>query len=211
MSITSHTETLLHSGVKALNLTLPKTAIEQYLHYLGVLAKWNQVYNLTAVREIDGMVAKHILDCLAVVSHVQGETVLDVGTGAGLPGLIIAIAHPAWHCVLLDSNSKKTRFVQQAVAELQLTNVEVIHSRIEAYAPGRLFNTVTSRAYSDLTQFYQQTRPFCAQSGMLLAMKGVYPAAELAALGNALAQTEIVTVTVPQLPAQRHIVKMWPT
>jgi 16S rRNA (guanine527-N7)-methyltransferase len=133
---------------------------------------------------------------------LKGQTFLDVGTGAGLPGLVLAIARPDWQITLLDSNSKKTRFLIQTMAELQLQNVKVICSRIEYWETEQKFDVITSRAYSDLKQFYDQCMPFCTQSGYLAAMKGKLPANELENISN----YQIIPLTVPHLSQERHLI-----
>ena len=172
---------LLNQGISALQLELSPTTQQQLIHYLELLVQWNQVYNLTAIREMTEMVPKHVLDSLAILPYLQGTTILDVGTGAGIPGLILALVSPQWHYVLIDKSAKKARFIQQAIIELNLTHVEVISTRIETFKPPYLFNTIISRAYSNLALFYQQTIALCANDGYLLAMKGNYPAKKMLA------------------------------
>jgi len=200
----------LQQGITQLNLSVPSTLHAQLLAYITLLDKWNHAYNLTAVRDITQMIPKHLLDSLAIAPHVRGINVLDVGTGAGLPGLILAMARPELQCVLLDSNKKKTRFVQQVVLELGLKNVTVVSARIENFKPPHLFDTVTSRAYTNLKRFYQQTIGFCAPQGQLLAMKGVFPETELDELQDVKANIQTKSIEVPQLNAERHIVLIEP-
>lgn len=192
----------LRHGLRALHLDAGLA--ESLRDYLGLLEKWNRAYNLTAVRDIEEMVPRHVLDSLAVLPYLQGERVLDVGSGPGLPGLALALAQPEWAFVLLDSNSKKTRFITQAVAELGLQNVEVVTGRIEQYRPGQLFATVISRAYAELGLFYRQTLPLCAPNGRLVAMKGRLSPEELDAAKEW--PLETVALQVPDLAAERHLV-----
>lgn len=200
----------LQQGITQLDLSVPSTLHTQLLAYITLLDKWNHAYNLTAVRDITQMIPKHLLDSLAIAPYVRGKNVLDVGTGAGLPGLVLAMARPELQCVLLDSNKKKTRFVQQVVLELGLKNVTVVSARIENFKPPHLFDTVTSRAYTNLKRFYQQTIEFCAPEGQLLAMKGVFPETELDELQGVQANIQTKSIEVPQLNAERHIVLIEP-
>lgn len=205
----SYSETL-QQGIQALDLDLSDTTQAQLLDYLRLLEKWNHVYNLTAITEFSDMIPKHLLDCLAVVPYVCGRRILDVGTGAGLPGLVFAIAHPDWDCTLLDSNNKKIRFVQQVVTELNLTNVHLQHLRIEDFEPSCPFSTIISRAYTNLHNFLIQTEELCEPQGRILAMKGLYPEQEIAELVHLPVKLETVTLHVPQLSAQRHLIVMRP-
>ncbi len=153
--------------------------VEPLLHYLILLQKWNTAYNLTAVRDPVNMVNKHIIDSLAIAPWIQGSHVLDVGTGAGLPGIPLAIAFPAIHWVLLDSNGKKIRFLQEVKRQLQLSQVEIVEQRVECYPAGQVFDTVLSRAFSSLEQMINWTKHLVVKDGLWLAMKGVYPDEEL--------------------------------
>jgi 16S rRNA (guanine527-N7)-methyltransferase len=209
--ISEHLTNQLNQGLEALGLNISESQKTQILNYVTLLAKWNQVYNLTAVREIEQMISKHVLDCLAVLPYIHGTRILDVGTGAGLPGLLLAIVRPSWQCILLDSNAKKIRFVQQAIIELEIPNAQVVHSRMEKLNPSQQkidekFDTIISRAYSEISHFYQQTLPFCATGGLLLAMKGTYPATEIAKMADLPVSIESIALQVPQLQAQRHLI-----
>jgi 16S rRNA (guanine527-N7)-methyltransferase len=212
----------LTQGLQALQLEIPADIQTQLLNYLELLAKWNRVYNLTAVREIAEMIPKHVLDSLAILPYIRDDPILDVGTGAGLPGLILAMARPNWRYVLLDSSAKKIRFVQQVIIELQLKNAEAVCSRIEAFDGSRLkklfdkpnrnnqFGTIISRAYTDLYHFYRQTARLCATGGSLFAMKGTYPKTEIANIAKMPMDLECIPLQVPQLSAQRHLIIMRP-
>ncbi len=200
----------LQQGIQALELNLSETIQTQLLDYLRLLEKWNHVYNLTAVTSIAEMIPKHLLDCLAVIPYVYGRRILDVGTGAGLPGLVFAIARPDWECTLIDSNGKKIRFAQQVVAELGLTNVHLESTRIEDFETTCPFSTIISRAYSGLHNFLLQTEELCEPEGCIIAMKGLYPEKEIAELMHLPIKLETVTLQVPQLSAQRHLVVMRP-
>jgi 16S rRNA (guanine527-N7)-methyltransferase len=169
---------LLHEGLR--NLHLEKQHHERLLQYLLLLEKWNQAYNLTAVRELHLMVTRHILDSLAIAPYLHGKRIIDVGTGPGLPGIILAITNPSLDMVLLDSNGKKTRFLNEVKRSLNLTQITVVQSRVENYRESLSFDTVISRAFSSLDQFIQWTRHLIADDGIWLAMKGQYPNDELA-------------------------------
>jgi 16S rRNA (guanine527-N7)-methyltransferase len=195
----------LQQGLQALNLTLPRPVQLKLLQYSHLLLKWNKAYNLTAVRELNAVLVRHILDSLAVVPWVQGAKVLDVGTGAGLPGIPLALALPDYQFILLDSVGKKIQFVIQAIATLQLHNVEAIQARVEAFQAKQCFNTIVSRALSTLNEMINKTAHLCCENGQWLAMKGNYPLAELAEIPPAIiAKTQVVKV--PGLNEQRHVV-----
>ena len=194
----------LHQGLQAAELTLPEATCSKLLEYLALLQKWNKVHNLTAVREPEEMVTLHLLDSLSVMPHIKGERLLDVGSGAGLPGIPLALCMPHLQVTVLDSSHKKTSFMRQAKAELGITNLEVVRGRAEAYRPSQLFDMVISRAFSDLAEFVNLTKHLGQPQALWLAMKGVYPYEELAQL-----QTEpvrVVPLNVPGLNAQRHLV-----
>jgi len=201
---------ILQQGIQALDLNLSETTQAQLLDYLQLLEKWNHVYNLTAMTDFAEMIPKHLLDSLAVMPHISGRRILDVGTGAGLPGLVFAIVHPDWECTLLDSSSKKIRFIQQVVAELNLTNVHLEHARIEDFEPDKPFSSIISRAYTNLHDFFAQTEEFCEPHGCILAMKGLYPEQEIAKLMHLPVKLETIVLQVPQLSAQRHLIMIRP-
>ncbi len=196
------------AGLAQLELELPAHAREAFLAYVALIDKWNRVYNLTAIREPERMAVEHILDSLTILPHVRPPRILDVGSGAGLPGIPLAIARPDWHIALLDSNHKRCTFMQQAVIELGLGNVEVVCERAESYRPAQPFDTVVSRAFSDTAHFARTALPLVAAAGAMLAMKGLYPHEELAQLPREAALKEVVALTVPGLEAQRHLVVM---
>jgi 16S rRNA (guanine527-N7)-methyltransferase len=204
----THTAELTH-GLAELRLDLTQEQIARLESYLALLAKWNQTYNLTAVREEERMVSYHLLDSLTLVPQLAGGTrLLDVGSGGGMPGIPAAIARPDLQVVLLDSNHKKTTFLRQAVIELKLDNVEVITDRVEAYQPEQKFDRITSRAFAELAEFVKLTRHLLAPGGQYVAMKGVYPYEEIALLPEGVAVAEVVPLTVPGLDAERHLVRI---
>ena len=203
-------EQRLHQGIIDLGLDLPAVAERQLLQYVQLLAKWNQAYNLTAVREPDDMVTRHLLDSLVLLPYVQGPRVLDIGTGPGLPGIPLAVVRPDCSFSLLDANAKKTRFVTQAVGELGLKNVEVVQNRVESYRPEQKFDTLVARAFSSIADMLTNARHLCAPGGRFLAMKGQYPEEELAAIPADFVVREVVALKVPGLDAERHLAIITP-
>jgi 16S rRNA (guanine527-N7)-methyltransferase len=196
----------LAQGVAELGLTLPEGAPQRLLAYLDLLQKWNRAYNLTAVRQAPRMVSYHLLDSLAAAAHVTAATILDVGSGAGLPGIPLAVALPDSRVTLIDSNHKKAAFLRQAVMELKLANAQVVCERAEAWKPAVAFDVVISRAFSDLAEFISLAGRHAAPGGRLVAMKGVYPYEEIAQLPQGWHVLEVIPLAVPGLRAQRHLV-----
>ncbi len=199
----------LAEGLAALPLALDARATRQLLAYLQLLDKWSVAFNLTAIRDPEQMVTRHLLDSLSILPWLQGPRVLDVGTGAGLPGLPLAVARPDLAFTLLDANAKKTRFITQAVGELGLKNVEVVQNRAENYRPSEQFDTLVSRAFASIADMLAATRHLCAPHGRFLAMKGVYPEKELAGVPAEMA-IDTVALRVPGLAAERHLVILTP-
>lgn len=194
-------------GVRELGLSLDPSCLRRLLEYLRLLAKWNRVYNLTAIRDPWLMVPAHLLDSLAVLPFVTGPRLLDVGSGAGLPGLVLAIADPSLRVTLLDASGKKARFLTQAVIELRLGNVEVVQSRIEDYRPadaaGR-FDTVVSRAFSELATLLELAEPVLAPGGRMLALKAARGTEELQKAGAGW-RVRAEPLRVPNLDATRQV------
>ncbi len=195
----------LAEGLTALPLELDGSVQGQLIDFLHLLVKWNRAYNLTAVRQPEQMVTRHLLDSLVIGPYLRGPRILDVGTGAGLPGIPLALAYPDYQFTLLDSNGKKIRFVTQAVAELGLTNVDVIQSRIETFQPTGRFDTITARAYASIDDLVSQTTHLLAETGQYLIMKGVYPVAEVEAMPGGYRLEAIHRLNVPMLDAERHV------
>lgn len=185
--------------------------VERQLRYLELLQHWNRTFNLTAVRAPLDMVIRHVLDSLTVHPYVRGERVLDVGSGAGLPGIPLALASPERSVVLLDSNGKKIRFLRQAVAELALPNVTVVQDRAERFRPARPFDTVIARAFADLPALLRIARPLLAPAGRVLAMKGREPGAELLRLAGEDVAWWCHRLEVPGLAAERCLIVLEPS
>ncbi|TWI57679.1 16S rRNA (guanine527-N7)-methyltransferase [Pseudomonas duriflava] len=195
----------LRSGAQELGIALEDQTIQRLLAYMGLLVKWNKAYNLTAVRDPDEMVSRHLLDSLSIVPHIAAGDWLDVGSGGGMPGVPLAILFPDSNFTVLDSNGKKTRFLTQAKIELGLDNLNVIHSRVEAFTPERAFTGIVSRAFSSLVDFTNWTRHLGDQSTHWLAMKGVYPVDELTALPSDFRIEAEHALQVPGCQGQRHL------
>ena len=194
----------LCAGLTALQLDLPETAIASLLAYVGLLERWNATYNLSAVRDPIEMVTRHLLDSLAIVPDVSGATLADLGSGAGLPGIPLAIVAPERAVSVMDSNGKKTRFLRAAVRELGLRNVSVVEKRVEA-AEGR-FDCITARAFATLADMLGWGGRLLAADGVWLALKGRFPQDELAVLPDGFRVDRIRTLAVPGLAAERHVV-----
>ncbi|HKU69344.1 MAG TPA: 16S rRNA (guanine(527)-N(7))-methyltransferase RsmG [Burkholderiales bacterium] len=195
----------LAEGIAGLGLALPAEVRPRLLDYLALMQKWNKTYNLTAVREPSKMVSHHVLDSLAVAPHLDARTILDVGSGAGLPGIPLAIALPQAAVTLLESNHKKAAFLQQAKTELKLDNVTVACERVEKWQPGTAFEVVTSRAFSDLAEFVALAGRHATPHGRLAAMKGIYPHEEITQLPAGWRLDRSIELTVPGLRGERHL------
>jgi len=200
----------LSDGITALKLSVPAQAQQQLLDYIALLHKWNRVYNLTAIRDLNHMISHHVLDSLAALPALPEHALrlLDVGSGGGMPGLPFAIARPQWTVTLLDSNHKKTAFLQQAAIDLGLTNVTVMTARVEAYQPAMQFDVITSRAFSSLRDFVQLTRHLLAEQGRYAAFKGTSPSEEIAQLPADVVVDTPLALQVPGIQAERHLVMM---
>ena len=194
----------LLAGLKAMGISADEEQLQQLVDYLALLLKWNRAYNLTAVRSPGEMVSRQLLDSLSILPFLQGPRVLDIGTGAGLPGVPLAIIRRDLEFVLLDSNSKKTRFVNQVRMELGLENLQVAHSRVEAFEAPVLFQTITSRAFASLDDMLRSSEHLLADGGQWLAMKGQNPTEEVGQLGEYVIR--VVPLTVPSEKGHRHVV-----
>ena len=198
----------LVSGGTALGIPLNAEQIGRLLAFLALLGRWNLAYNLTAVRDPQEQVPRHLLDSLTVLPYLLGDTVLDLGTGAGLPGLPLAICDPDRRYCLLDGNGKKVRFVRQVVMELGLPNVEAVHSRIESYRPGRKFSTIVTRAVAAIAEIHTQAAPLLDRPGRLLVMKGRYPEDELRNPALSDLNLAVHPLCVPFLEGDRHLIEI---
>lgn len=195
----------IQRGCAGLELAPDAVAAERLAALIELLAKWNRVYNLTAVREPHAMVVRHILDSLVVLPFLTRGRLLDVGTGAGIPGLPIAIVRPDLCVTLLDSNAKKLRFVRQAGAELELSNVKIVAQRMQQYRPAQAFDMVISRAVASIGELYRDTARLVRPGGRFLFMKGAGPHKEIAGF-TAPGELHIEVLQVPGLDAKRHLV-----
>jgi 16S rRNA (guanine527-N7)-methyltransferase len=200
------TEAIAH-GAKDMDAALPAGAAERMAQHLELVEKWNRVHNLTAVRETAQMVTLHVLDSLSLLPYLQqAQSMVDVGTGPGFPGIPAAIARPDMQVTLLDSSHKKCAFLEQARGELGLANVRVVCDRVEQWRPGERFDAIVSRAFAELTDFVAQAGHLAAPGGRFLAMKGVYPYEEIARVPPSHRVAEVVELRVPALEAKRHLV-----
>lgn len=197
----------LHEGIARLGLVdLPVGTEEKLLAYLALLVKWNAAYNLTAVRDPQQMLVKHLLDSLSILPQVADGTLIDVGTGAGLPGLVLAIARPGLRVTLLDSNGKKVRFLRQVIAELKIANAQAVQSRVEEH--DARYDVVTSRAFATLADMLAWSGQLAVEGGRFLAMKGQRPDEEIAALPQGFRAVEVLPLAVPYLDEERHLVRI---
>lgn len=200
--------TQLEEGLMALGISLPESARKCLLEYCDLLAKWNRTYNLTSITEPAQMISHHLLDSLAVLPHLPNGRVIDIGTGPGLPGIPLSIARPEQRFVLLDSNGKKTRFINQVVGELGLPNVTVINERVENYLPEETFDVVISRAFASINDMLEASAHLVSEKGLFLAMKGKYPHSEIEQLLRGFELISVVPLTIKGLDAERHLLML---
>lgn len=200
------TDAMLAEGCRALGLALPRAAIERLVAFLALLKKWNRVFNLTAVRDPVAMVSHHLLDCLSVIEHLPPGRLADIGSGAGLPGIPIAIVQPDREISLNDANQKKAAFLRQAVIELKLGNAQVHAERAQTWTPAAPFDVVICRGFSELRDFVAACRHLLSPEGVLVAMKGAHPARELARVPSWCDCRDVRRLNVPFLDAERHLV-----
>jgi 16S rRNA (guanine527-N7)-methyltransferase len=203
-------ETALRKGLAALGEDPAAHPCHGYLAYIELLRRWNRAYNLTGIREPGRMVSHLVLDSLALLPHLHGSRCLDVGSGAGLPGLILALARPDTRWVLLDSNGKKVRFLAHCTRELQLDNVHVVQARVETWLAPATFATIVSRAFGTLTDFYAAVVRLLAPDGIVLAMKGPRPEDEITAELAARAAIDTIPLRVPGVEGGRSAVRLSP-
>ena len=197
---------LLVEGLHRMSLNLSDQMIDQLMAYLNLIEKWNRVYNLTAIRERDEMIKLHFLDSLSILNHLEMEHVLDVGSGAGFPGIVLAITKPELKVTVMDSVNKKTTFMQQVKSELSLTNLNVVNARVEDYQPTILFDGVISRAFSSIQNMLLMTQHTLQKNGAWLAMKSKDVKEELEALDQN--QFTLIPLEVPFINAERYLVKL---
>ena len=206
---------LLEGGVRELGLDLSDAQLGKLLDYVALLSKWNAVYNLTAIRDPRQMLIQHILDSLSIVPHLAPlgrSSVLDVGSGGGLPGIVLAIVLPEWTVTVNDIVHKKSAFQAQAKAELGLANLSVVTGRVETLQPGAevpaKFDVIVSRAFAELADFVTLARHLVAEQGAIWAMKGVRPDGEIERLPASAHVEKIIRLNVPSLDAERHLIKV---
>lgn len=204
----SEKQKLLVSGMGELNLDCSDEQLRQLLAYLDMLERWNKAYNLTAIRDPVEMIKLHLLDSLAISTLLQGDRFIDVGTGAGLPGIPLAIMNPDKHFTLLDSNGKKTRFLFQVRIELGLSNISEVNKRVEQFYPDHMYDAVLSRAFSSLYDMVINCQHLLADNGWFLAMKGRLEQSELSAIPKGYKVVEEYAVKVPTVDGQRHLLKI---
>jgi 16S rRNA (guanine527-N7)-methyltransferase len=206
--MSEHYKSKLAAGIQQLGLDLDVSAIDRLLAYHAMLVKWNKAYNLTSVRDPLDMINRHLIDSLSMVHTVQNEPLLDVGTGPGLPGMIIALIKPDLPVSLLDSNGKKTRFLSQVKMTLNVENATVVHHRLESWHPERKFAQITSRAFATLSDMVAFSRHLLAEDGRFIAMKGLYPEAEIAELPSDIKVLAVNALKVPGTDGERHLVEL---
>ena len=197
----------LKQGSKALGLDLNENALNLLLKYQDALVLWNKAYNLTAIRDPKEMLVKHLLDSLSILTSLPEGRLLDIGTGGGMPGMIIALCQPERECVLLDSNGKKIRFLKQFIADLKLPNVTAVQTRVENEDSIRelgTFDVITSRAFASLTDFIEASKPYMHTGSYICAMKGLIPNEEVTEYSKEF-KTQIIELKVPRLDEQRHL------
>ncbi len=196
----------LSTGLVAMEIALTDGQQQKMLTWLALLQKWNSAFNLTAIRDPQEMVGRQLLDSLSILRLIEGPRILDVGTGPGLPGIPLAIAMPDIQFTLIDSNRKKSRFLQQSKIAFNLTNVEVEWGRVEDYKPKNLFNTIITRAFASLEKTVILTSHLIPNEGMVVAMKGLLPRNEIAAVEQMRRVIKTVQLHVPQINGERHAV-----
>ena len=203
---------LLASGIAEMRLDVSIDAQQKLLSYLNLLQKWNKVYNLTAVRDPLEMVTLHLLDSLSVLPYINANNLLDVGSGGGLPGVVLAICKPTLQVTTIDTVQKKAIFMRQVKGELGLNNLTVVHARVESYKPMEKFDAIISRAFSEIALFIKLTQHLLAENGQWLAMKGQVPHEELEDLGIKLNKVikikNIIPLKVAGLEAERHLLTL---
>ena len=207
MSDSNH-DVLWSKGLQAIDLEVNEQQLEKLKQYVDLLSRWNKTYNLTAVRNPAEMIPVHIFDSLVVASYIKGTHCLDVGSGAGLPGIPLAIMQPDRHFTMLDTNGKKTRFIQQAIIELGLKNADVVQTRVESWQAPQPYEAIISRAFSSIVDFVNGCSELLAEDGTLYAMKGQFPVQELAYLPKGYTLTSRHALDVPYVEGERHLLEI---
>ena len=207
MSDSKH-EVLWSKGLKAIDLEVSEFQLDKLQQYVDLLSRWNKTYNLTAVRNPADMIPTHIFDSLVVAPYIQGAHCLDVGSGAGLPGIVLAIMQGDRHFTMLDTNGKKTRFIQQAIIELGLKNANVVQTRVESWQAPQPYEAIISRAFSSIADFVNGCAAHLAEDGTLYAMKGQFPIQELAYLPKGYTLTSKHALEVPYVEGERHLLEI---
>ena len=198
-------EERLEKGLQQLGLDISADTQQKLIDYLQLMLKWNKAYNLTAIRDLDSMVIRHVLDSLSILPYIKAGPVLDVGTGPGLPGIPLALCLPDYKFVLLDSNGKKTRFLTQCKIDLKLENIDIIHSRVEDYKPGSGFEIITCRAFAALNTILDRTQHLLTSTTRVMAMKGKD---ELPVLIEGFEQLAQHQLQVPWLDEDRQLIEI---
>ncbi len=205
---TNKIDSLWEQGLAKLNCKASYKQRHQLKQYVSLLHCWNKTYNLTAIRDPQQMIPLHIFDSLAVAPYIEGESCLDVGSGGGLPGIPLAIMQPKRKFTLLDTNGKKTRFIQQAGIELGLKNIAIVHDRVEKWSSGSKFDTIISRAFASIYDFIHHSSHHLSKNGQMLAMKGQFPQDEINALPNEFIVEYSKTLLIPEVSASRCLIKI---
>lgn len=195
----------LREGAAAMGVALTENQAVQMLAYIELFHKWNQAYNLSAIRDIESQVDRHLLDSLSVAPYIDAEQLIDVGTGGGLPGIPLAILYPQKRFTLLDSNGKKARFLFQVKTQLRLDNVQIQNCRVEAFQPQQRFDAVISRAFASLKDMTDGCRHLLSDNGVFYAMKGIYPTDELSALEKNYKVSQSYPLQIPREEGERHL------
>ncbi|WP_297458824.1 16S rRNA (guanine(527)-N(7))-methyltransferase RsmG [Ferrovum sp.] len=206
--ITSEEVQVLRKGLETLNISVSEKSLDQAIQYLDLLEKWNGAINLTAIRERNRMLPLHLMDSWSLAPFLkESDSLLDVGSGGGFPGIPVALIRPDLSITLMESNQKKVAFLKQAKIELNLSNLEIIGERVEQSTPSKLFNTITCRAFSDLSEFVRATRHLLQKGGEWIAMKGAIPYDEINRLPAGISTT-ITPIQIPGLKAERHLIHL---
>lgn len=200
--------TRINEGILALGLQPDSFPVSTCIKYLGLLGKWNKTYNLTAIENPERMVTHHVLDSLSVLPYLKGNRCIDIGTGAGFPGLILALAEPDNEWILLDSNSKKIRFINQVRLELEIKNIIAVKSRTEDYRPDHLFSTVVTRAYGNLRLIWTHAHHLLAPNGSMLAMKSSLSKQEMSGINTCNCRVMVHPLKVPGITEERTLVEI---